>query len=96
MIYSKEEKKAMAEKNKHIPTQTIRTDIQDTEREIEDLEREVKGLRIIDDRLSNYRADAKESFIKERKDFIERLWIILEVRGETYDGPKFILEPIQK
>jgi hypothetical protein len=58
---------AMAEKNKHISDDEIRQDIADTRAEIVTLEREIHGLRIINDRMSNFRADAKESGIKERK-----------------------------
>lgn len=74
------EKIKVAENNKHIPTSEIKQDILDTEAEILTMTREEKGYRIIGDKMSNFRADAKRSGIKERKEFIERLKIILEVR----------------
>ena len=75
-----EEKVRIAEQNEHIPTAEVEQDIGDTQREIVVLEREIKGYRLIGDKMSCFRADARESGIRERRDFIEKLKIILETR----------------
>lgn len=75
------EKIKIAEQNKNIPTDEIKQDILDTQAEIEQMEREIKGFRLIGDRMSNFRADAREGGIKSRKEFIEKLEAILEVRS---------------
>jgi hypothetical protein len=67
--------------NEKISTAEIEQDIADTEREIEQMEREVKGLRLIGDRLSHYKADARVDGIRERREFIAKLKKILEGRG---------------
>lgn len=77
-----QEKMRIAEQNKHIPTAVIEQDIVDTQNEIVVLQREAKGYRLIGDRMSHFRADARESGIKERRDFIKKLEIILETRGQ--------------
>jgi len=66
--------------NEHIPTSEIEKDILDTKREISQLEREVKGYRLIGDKMSMFRADAKASGIKEREAFIHKLEILLNAR----------------
>ena len=78
-----EAKIVIAEKNKAIPTCVIRQDISDTQAEIATMEREIKGFRLVGDRMSNFRADAHEGGIKERRDFIEKLNAILEIRAES-------------
>ena len=76
------EKEKLAEQNKDIPTDEIKQDILDNIQEISDMQREIKGLRIIGDRMSNFKADARESGIKERREFIKKLESILEVRKD--------------
>jgi len=75
-----EEKINIADKNSDIPTEDIENDIADTQAEIQVMEREIKGFRLLGDRWSMMRADSRETGIKERKDFIEKLEAILEVR----------------
>ena len=65
----------------HIPTEEIIKDIRDTEAEIVQLEREEQGLRLIGDRMSVFRADARITGIRERKEFIEKLKKILKERN---------------
>ncbi len=83
MMNINEENKKMAEENKHISTETINQDIIDTEQEIVTMEREIKGFRLIGDRMSHFRADAREDGIKERKEFVENLKAILEARRSS-------------
>lgn len=77
-----QEKVRIAEQNKHISTAVIEQDIVDTQTEIVVLQREINGYRLIGDKMSCFRADARESGIKERRDFIKKLEIILEIRKE--------------
>ncbi len=70
----------LAEDNKHISIEEIKKDIADTQAEIIVMKREIKGFRLIGDRWSIFRADGRESGIKERLKFIEDLKAILEVR----------------
>jgi hypothetical protein len=72
----------LAERNKDIPTEVIEQDILDTEREIETMEREAAGYRLIGDRMSYFRATARENGIEERKAFIKKLQTILSIRKE--------------
>lgn len=65
-----------------IPSDEIRQDIADTIREIEQMEREEKGFRLIGDRMSIFKADARRDGIAERKAFVEKLEGILRQRGE--------------
>ena len=74
------EKNKLAEENKHISTEEMKQDIADTQTEIIVMEREIKGFRLIGDRWSMMRADSRESGIGKRKEFIEKLEAILEVR----------------
>ena len=60
----------------------IRQDIRDTEAEIAQMKREEMGFRLIGDRMSIFRADARASGIKERMEFIAKLRNILFERGE--------------
>lgn len=66
----------------HISTVEIEHDIADTEREILQMEREEKGLRLIGDRLSVYKADARKDGIRERREFIRKLQAILLERAQ--------------
>jgi hypothetical protein len=66
--------------NEHIPTQEVMQDIQDTKAEIKQLEREVEGLRLIGDKLSMFKADAKTNGIKDRRSFIRELEHLLALR----------------
>lgn len=68
--------------NKHILTEEILKDISDTEYEIQIIEREMIGLRMMSDRMSHFRADARVSGIAERKLFIEKLKKILIERDQ--------------
>lgn len=72
--------------NDHIPTDEILKDIADTEYEIETMEREIKGLSMMSDRMSHFRADARRSGIKERQAFIEKLKKIIQDREGSTDG----------
>ncbi len=76
---------ALAERAEHIPDAEVKQDISDTEAEIIVLEREVKGLRLIGDKLSVFKADAKEAGIKERQEFIAELQALLAYRAEAAD-----------
>jgi len=60
----------------------IEQDILDTEQEIAQMEREEKGLRLIGDKLSVYRANARRDGIKERRVFITKLKQILDERAQ--------------
>lgn len=64
-----------------IPTNEVLQDISDTEAEIKTMKREIEGHRLIGDRMSHFRADAKVQGIKEREMFIEKLQKILADRG---------------
>lgn len=66
--------------NAHIPTDEIKNDIADTEREIVQMEREEKGLRMIGDRMSIFRADNRQIGIDDRRKFITKLKTILLIR----------------
>lgn len=80
MSVTDEQGKKFAERNTHIPTNEIERDIADTRREVEQMEREVEGYRLIGDKMSLFRADARLSGIKQRQEFIEKLEAILQVR----------------
>jgi hypothetical protein len=67
--------------NDHIPTEEIKQDIFDTGREIADMRREEEGYRLIGDRMSLFRADARRSGIREREEFIAKLVALLKARG---------------
>lgn len=69
------------DKNAHIPTEEILQDIADTQHEIATMKREVEGLRMMSDRMSYFRADARVTGIKERETFIAKLHGILRERG---------------
>ena len=75
--------KKIAEKNAHIPDDTLENDIKDTEVEIVQMEREATGFDLLGDRLSVWKADGRRSGIEERKKFIERLQAILDYRNNT-------------
>lgn len=77
-----EEAQRFAVANKHIPEEEIKRDIADTEAEILQMKREIEGLRLIGDRMSNFRADGKVSGIGERQIFIAKLRAILELRQQ--------------
>ena len=80
---NKEDKERIAAANTDIPTKEIEQDILDTEKEIAEMEREAAGYRLVGDRMSNFRADCKESGIRERKIFIEKLQAILDIRNNS-------------
>lgn len=65
----------------HIPTEEIKKDIADTWAEIRTMEREEAGYRLVGDRMSVFRADARRDGVKERQVFIEKLEAILKKRG---------------
>ncbi len=44
------------------------------------MEREEKGYRLIGDKMSMFRADARVNGIRERKEFIHKLEILLNAR----------------
>jgi hypothetical protein len=72
--------KEQIEKNSHIPTEEIKKDIFDTEVEIARMEQEIRAFEILGDKMSMVRAGARESGIKERKVFIEKLKELLQTR----------------
>lgn len=69
----------------HISTEEIMQDIQDTQHEIDTMTREIEGFRLLRDKMSYFRADARITGIKERKAFIEKLNGILSERGVSHD-----------
>lgn len=69
--------------NDHISTDEIKKDIADTYNDIERWKREIEGYRLIGDRMSHFRADARVSYIKEAEEFIQKLKNILIQRGEV-------------
>ena len=73
----------LVKRNKDIPTSEIEKDISDTEAEIVEMEREIKGFRILGDRWSVMKADNRVRGIKERKEFIDKLKVILKARKEV-------------
>ena len=85
---TKKQKEKLAEDNRDIPTAEIQQDIVDTQREILEMEEEAEHLAntplsMKDARWNHMRAEARKSGIKERQEFIEKLKVILEVRGVT-------------
>lgn len=68
--------------NDHIPTSEVIQDIKDTLAEISKMEREEKGFRLVGDKWSVMRADARLTGISERKVFVGKLREILRERGE--------------
>jgi hypothetical protein len=72
----------------HISTEEIERDIADTEAEIVTMQREMDGLRLIGDRMSLFRADARRYGIQERREFIDKLQEIL--RGRANSGPSIM------
>lgn len=69
------------DKHSHIPTSEVLQDIADTETEILTWEREIYGFRLLGDRWSQMRADARSTRIREAKEFIAKLQEILKLRG---------------
>ena len=67
-------------KTKLISDAQVEQDIAITQTEISQMEREIEGLRLIGDRMSNFRANARISGIAERKEFIKKLQDLLEER----------------
>ena len=67
--------------NAHIPDLEVEEDIAETEHEIAQMEREERGFRLIGDRMSVFRADARRDGIKQRKEFVAKLKVLLEKRS---------------
>lgn len=65
----------------NITTEEMLKDIADTEAEIATMEREIKGFRLLGDRLSHMRADARVSGIQQRREFIGEVQKIIAERG---------------
>lgn len=65
-----------------IPSDEIKNDIADTLHEIVQMEREEQGFRMIGDRMSLFKADARRFGIQERREFVAKLENILRERGE--------------
>ena len=61
------------DKNAHISDEEIKRDIADTYDDINRWKREIEGYRLIGDRMSHFRADARVSYIKEAREFIDKL-----------------------
>jgi len=79
------DKVKLARQNKYIPTDIILEDIADTQAEINQMEIEAEyyertPLSFPTARLDHMRAEVRRTGIKERKEFIEKLKAILEVR----------------
>lgn len=68
--------------NDHISSNEVRQDIADTLAEISTMEREEKGFRLVGDRMSLFRADARRDGIQKRREFISKLEAILKNRSE--------------
>lgn len=66
--------------NAHIPNSEVEQDIIDTEQEIETMRREEQGFRLIGDRMSLFRADARRDEIKAREAFVIKLKRLLKLR----------------
>lgn len=74
----------LLERNAHISTLEIEKDIADTEYEIDIMTREMDGYRLMThDRMAQFRADARQSGIRDRKHFVEQLQRILRLRTEA-------------
>lgn len=69
----------------NIPTTEIQQDIQDTLAEIATMEREEVAFRMLRDRMSIFRADARRQGIVERRIFIAKLEAILTDRHVAQD-----------
>lgn len=69
--------------NEHITNEEMLQDIAETEQEIATMEREIEGFRLIGDRWSRMRADARVTGIQERRIFIGKVRAILAKRGGT-------------
>ena len=64
-----------------ITTEEMLRDIADTEGEIATMEREIEGFRLLSDRWSQMRADARVTGIQQRREFIEKVRVILAKRA---------------
>lgn len=73
----KSEAKDLADRNMGHETDEIRKDIADTEAEISQLLREIEGYRLIGDKLSLFKADAKSNGVSDRREFCRKLRLIL-------------------
>jgi hypothetical protein len=69
-----------------IPTEEVEQDIKDTENEIIVMKREVEAFRMLGDRMSMFKADARVDGIIERERFIEQLKELLEYRKSLEKG----------
>jgi hypothetical protein len=83
-----EEKKKLADDNAHIPTEEVEHDILETEKEIRDAEEkathlEKTPLSMREARWDHMRASSLRSQIVQRKKFVEKLKIIIEVRKQN-------------
>jgi hypothetical protein len=78
----------MLERNAHIPTAEIERDIAETEYEIANMTREMEGFRMVGDRMSQFRADARRVGIAERQRFIEKLHTLLRLREVVLNVPE--------
>lgn len=65
----------------HITNEEILKDIADTEAEIVTLTKESQAYSMLEDRMSQFRADCRRDGIRERNAFIEKLKNILRTRG---------------
>ena len=66
-----------------ITTEEMLRDITDTEHEIATMEREIQGFRLLGDRWSQMRADARMTGIQQRREFIAKVQAILDEREEA-------------
>jgi len=78
-----EDKIQLAKNNEHVPTGQIEKDILDTEAEIRVMGIELESFEKLKDRMSHMRASHRKSGIKKRKEFVEQLKAILEIRKQN-------------
>jgi len=64
-----------------IASEEMLRDIADTEAEIETMEREIKAFRLLGDRWSLMKADARVTGIQKRMEFIVKVKALLAARG---------------
>lgn len=66
--------------NDHIPTEEVKQDMADTREEIHNMEREERAFRLLGDRMSMFKADARNTGIRQRREFLAKLGLVLETR----------------
>lgn len=82
---TEERKRKIAEKNKHIPTEEIEVDLQDTKADVARWLAEIDSFERMpndspDAKIARIRASARRRWVDEAHIFIQNLEAILEVR----------------